>query len=321
MLGRLDARLRGTRELLELADALAARAVGALPQLGLVRGGALVVDRGVQAVDLGAGLVDVGLGTTGILGRGLRGSRCAPLLVGARTLPSGLGQREMHLRVPVAVRGNRLDALGEAASALLRRGGALARPGAVLAVDLGQRLVRGSLLVTALRLQLGHLGERLLRAMALAIGAGRGELVRGGAVLRRPRALLLRRGAAAQRLAELRREVLLVLLVLFALLLGVLHGQRLRDVLEIGLLGLDAEEQLGHAAGGHRPRADEERDRELAALAGPDHVPEDERARDAADRSADRVEERDRERPRLHREDLARPSGMRRWRPRTRGRR
>ena len=42
-----------------------------------------------------------------------------------------------------------------------------------------------------------------------------------------------------------------------------------------------------------------------AAVAGVDQLAEEQRAGDAADRGADGVEERDRQRPGLHREDLA----------------
>ena len=87
--------------------------------------------------------------------------------------------------------------------------------------------------------------------------------------------------------------------------LASLGGQRLGDVLELLLLGLDAEEQLGDAADRHHHGADEEADRDLVLAAGVDQVAEEQRPGDAAGRGADRVEEGDRERPRLHREDLA----------------
>jgi len=64
-------------------------------------------------------------------------------------------------------------------------------------------------------------------------------------------------------------------------LLGVHGGERLGDVLQLGLLGLDAIEDLDDPAERHHPGAEEERDRHLRLLAGLDHLAEQERSGDA----------------------------------------
>jgi hypothetical protein len=86
---------------------------------------------------------------------------------------------------------------------------------------------------------------------------------------------------------------------------GVFGGQRLRDGFEALPLSLDPEEYLGHPAQDHQDGADRERCDGVRYLARADQEGEDQRAADAARGSAERVEERDRQCPRLHREDLA----------------
>ena len=88
-------------------------------------------------------------------------------------------------------------------------------------------------------------------------------------------------------------------------LLGLAGGDRLRDVLERLLLGADAEDQLDDPADGHHRGADQVGDHHLADVPGLAQLLEHERPGDPADRGPDRVEEGDRERPDLHREDLA----------------
>ena len=90
------------------------------------------------------------------------------------------------------------------------------------------------------------------------------------------------------------------------LALGFVDGQRLGYVLELPPLSRDAPGDLGQAAHRHDTRADVEGDRDLAGIPAADEVAEQQWTADAAHRGADRVEERDRQRPRLHREDLGR---------------
>ena len=84
-----------------------------------------------------------------------------------------------------------------------------------------------------------------------------------------------------------------------------LGGQWLRDVLQRGLFGTDAEEELRDAAECHHRGGDAKPDCDETAVAGADELPEQQRARDAAESGADGVEERDSQRPGLHGEDLA----------------
>src|SRR5699024_10121495 len=95
------------------------------------------------------------------------------------------------------------------------------------------------------------------------------------------------------------------LLTVGDLILGVLGGQGFRDVFEIGPFGLDPEQQLGHTAECHHSGADAEGQGHQRSVLGFDHPAEQQRSGDAAGRRADRIEERDRQRPGLHREDLA----------------
>src|SRR5688572_5194620 len=81
--------------------------------------------------------------------------------------------------------------------------------------------------------------------------------------------------------------------------------QRRRDVLEVALRGLDAHGGLDDAADDHHRGADHVADEDLVRVTALDERAEQQRAAEAADDRAGRVEERDRHRPRLHREDLA----------------
>ena len=89
---------------------------------------------------------------------------------------------------------------------------------------------------------------------------------------------------------------------------GVLGGQRLGDALEDLALGLDAEEDLDDPADDHQ-RGAEEVPAAICVMSSRrgvvDELAEQQRPGDAAGRGADRVEERDAQRPGLHREDLA----------------
>src|SRR5262245_47200700 len=81
--------------------------------------------------------------------------------------------------------------------------------------------------------------------------------------------------------------------------------QRRGDLLQRGAFGVDAECHLDEAGEDHQHGADHEREDRVAHVAGADQLREEQRSGDSACRGADGVEERDRQRPGLQREDLA----------------
>src|SRR5690606_13959984 len=86
---------------------------------------------------------------------------------------------------------------------------------------------------------------------------------------------------------------------------GLLRGQRTRDVLQRLPFGADTEDQLGEPAQQHGPAPDEEPEGDQVQPAAADELAEERRAGDSARRGADREEQGDGEGAGLHREDLA----------------
>ena len=97
----------------------------------------------------------------------------------------------------------------------------------------------------------------------------------------------------------------LALGALFLTPLGLLRGERRRDLLQRPLLGPHTEDQLDDPPDGHHGGADQIGDHHLARVPGLAELLEHERAGDPADRGTDRIEEGDRECADLHGEDLA----------------
>ena len=214
----------------------------------------------------------VGLGP-GLLGRCLLFPRSGAL--GRR-----LRQLLVAGRLPLVGRAERFGALLVALGALLGRAGSVARR-FVARLHVGTLVARGGALVEGVGVQLGDLGQALLnlcpasRTVLLVRRPGM-ELVDRRTVLGRARPRLLGVAARSQRLLAPGTGLFFGLISLlaggWAAVLGLLDGQRLGDVLELGLLRGHAEEDLGNPTDRHHCGADEERQLDLAARPAPDQV-------------------------------------------------
>src|SRR5581483_338790 len=207
---------------------------------------------------------------------------------------------------------------------LVAHGAVLSRPRTltrrlVARLDVGLLVMGGSVLIESMRSQLRDLCQAILNLRSVcgsvvSLGRPGAQLVDRGPMLGGACPRLLGVTPCTQRLLAARSGLLRSRQSLLAprgllpgdgpTTLGLFGGYRLRDVLQLCLLCANPEENLGDPPDRHHSGADEERQLDLAARAAADQVREQEGPADPPHRSSDRIEERDRQRPRLHREDL-----------------